>query len=49
MDLLLAKISEVFVFIDEILIVTKRTKSEHLDKEREIPKVMNEAKLQLKA
>ena len=49
MDLLLAKFREGFVFIDDILIVTKGTKSEHLDKVREILKVMNEAKLKLKA
>ena len=49
MELLLAKLREVFVFIDVILIVTKGTKSEHLDKVQEILKVMNEAKLQLKA
>ena len=49
MDLLFAKFRDVFVFIDDNLIVTKGTKSEHLDKVREILKVMNEAKLQLKA
>ena len=49
MDLLLAKFREVLVFIDEILIETKGTKSEHLDKVREILNAMNEAKLQLKA
>ena len=49
MDLLLAKFREVFVFIDDILIVTKGTKSEQLDKVREILKVMNEKKLQLNA
>ena len=49
MDLLLAKFREVFVFIDDILIVTKGTESEHLDKVREILNLTNEAKLQLKA
>ena len=49
MDLLLARFREVFVFIDDILIVTKRTKNEHLNKVREILKAMNEAKLHLKA
>ena len=34
MDILLAKFGEVFVFIDDILIVTKGTKKEHLDKVR---------------
>ena len=49
MDLLLARFREVFVFIDDILMVTKGTKNEHLNKVREILKAMNEAKLQLKA
>ena len=37
------------MFIDDILIVTKRTKQNHLDKVREILKTLDEAKLQLKA
>ena len=49
MDILLAKFREVFVFIDDILIVTKGTKQNHLDKVREIRKTLDEAKLQLKA
>ena len=49
LDLLLAKFREVFVFIDDILIVTKGTKSDNLNKVREILKEMNEAKIQLKA
>ena len=49
MDLLLARFREVFVFIDDILIVTKGTKQEHLDKVREILKVIDDAELQLKA
>ena len=49
MDMLLAKFREVFVFIDDILIVTKGTKSEHLDKVREILKTLDDAELQLKA
>ena len=49
MDLLLARFREVFVFIDDILIVTKGTKNEHLNKVRKTLKAMNEAKLQLKA
>ena len=49
MDLLLAKFREVFVFIDDILIVTKGNKAEHLNKVREILKVLDEAELQLKA
>ena len=49
MDLLLAKFREVFVFIDDILIVTKGTKNEHLDQVREILKTLDNAELQLKA
>ena len=49
MDLLLARFIEVFVFIDDILIVTKGTKQEHLDNVREILKVIDDAELQLKA
>ena len=49
MDMLLAKFREVFVFIDDILIVTKGTKSEHLDKVREILKTLDDAELKLKA
>ena len=49
MDKLFAKLREVFVFIDDILIVTKRTKKEQLDKVREILKSLDAAKLQLKA
>ena len=47
--MLLAKFREVFVFIDDILIVTKGNKAEHLNKVREILKVLDEAELQLKA
>ena len=49
MDLLLAKLREVFVFIDDILIVTKATKNEHLDKVLEILKSLDNTELQLKA
>ena len=53
MDFLLARFRDVFVFIDDILIVTKGTKQEHLDKVREIlkdfKKVFDDAELQLKA
>ena len=49
MDILLAKFREVFVFIDDILIVTKGTKNQHLDKVREILKTLDHAELQLKA
>ena len=49
MATLLARFREVFVFIDDVLIVTKGTKQQHLDKVREILKVIDEAELQLKA
>ena len=49
MDMLLAKFREVFVFIDDILIVTKGTKSEQLDKVREILKTLDDAELHFKA
>ena len=48
MDKLLARFREVFVFIDDVLIVTKGTKQQHLDKVREILKAIDEAELQLK-
>ena len=37
------------MYIDDILIVTKRTKTEHLNKVREVMKVLDAANLQLKA
>ena len=37
------------MFIDDILIVAKGTKQNHLDKVQEILKTLDEAKLQLKA
>ena len=49
MDLTLANINSVFVYIDDILIVTKGTKHEHLEKAREVMKIFNEANIQLKA
>ena len=49
MDIFLAKFREVFVFIDDILIVTKGTKVEHLDKLREFLKSLDQAEVQLKA
>ena len=49
LDILLANFREVFVFIDDILIVTKGTKNEHLDKVRELLKTLDHAELQLKA
>ena len=49
MNNLLAKFREMFVFIDDILIVTKGTKQDHIEKVREILKTLDAAKLQLKA
>ena len=49
LDNLLAKFREVFVFIDDILIVTKGTKQDHIEKVRKILKTLDAAKLQLKA
>ena len=49
MDLLLAKFRKTFVFKDDILVVTKGTKNEHLDKVREILKTLDNAELRLKA
>ena len=37
------------MYIDDILIVTKGTKTEHLNKVREVMKVLDEANLQLEA
>ena len=47
--MLLAKFREVFVFIDDILIVTNGTKKEHLEKVQENLKMLDNAELQLKA
>ena len=49
MDLTLASINSVFVYIDDILIVTKGTKQQHMNKVREVLKILDNAKLQLKA
>ena len=48
-DITLANVNSVFVYIDDILIVTKGTKQEHLNKVREVMKILDEANLQLKA
>ena len=49
MDLTLANVSSVFMYIDDILFERKGTKQEHLEKVREIVKNLDEANLQLKA
>ena len=49
MDLTLANINSVFVYIYEILIVTKGTKQEHVNKIREVMRVRDDTNLQLKA
>ena len=46
---MLANVNSVFVYIDDVLIVTKGTKQEHLNKVREVMKILVEANLQLKA
>ena len=46
---LLVRFREVFVFNDDILIVTKGTKNEHMTKVRKIFKVLDLANLQIKA
>ena len=49
MDMLIAKFREVFVFIDDILIVTKETEKEHFDKVQEYLKTLDDAELQIRA
>ena len=49
MDNLSAKFREVFVFVDDILVVTKGTKNEHMAKVRERHKLLDAAILQTKA
>ena len=49
MDLTLANINSVFVYIDDNLIVTKGTKQQHMNKVREVLKILDDANLQLKA
>ena len=49
MDLTLANINSVFVYIDDILIVTKGTKQELVNKVKEVMRVLDDVNLQLKA
>ena len=48
MEEILINIANVYVFIDDILIVTKGTKEEHEEKVREVFKKLDSRKLQLK-
>ena len=49
MDLTLANVNSVFVYIDYVLIVTKGTKQQHVNKVREVLRILDDANLQLKA
>ena len=49
MDLTLANVNSVFVYIDDISIVTKGTKQQHVNKVREVMRILDDANLQLKA
>ena len=49
MDLRLANVNSVFVYIDDILIVTKGNKQQHVNKVREVMRILDDANLQLKA
>ena len=49
MDLTLVNMDSTFVYIDDILIVTKGEKSVHMQKVREVLEVLDKANLQLKA
>ena len=45
----MTNINSVFVYIDNILIVTRGTKQEHINKVSEVLKILDEANLQLEA
>ena len=47
-DLTLANINSVFVYIDDILSVPKGTKQQHVNKVKEVLRILDEANLQLK-
>ena len=49
MDLNLATIASVFVYIDDILYVTNGTKQDHVNKLRDVLGLLDDANLQLKA
>ena len=46
MDLTLANINSVIVYISDVIIVTEGTKSEHENKVKKITKILEEANLQ---
>ena len=48
MDKLLHNTQNTFAFIDDILIVTKGTKQQHMDKIEEVLKILDEAGIRLK-
>ena len=48
-NLILANINSVFVYTYDILIVTKGNKQEHVNKKREVMRVLDDVNLQLKA
>ena len=48
MDLILAIINSVFVYIDHILLVTKGTKQQHVNKVKEVLRILDVANLQLR-
>ena len=49
LDITLANVNSVFEYIDYILILTKGPKHEHLNKVREVMKILDEANLQFRA
>ena len=49
MDLTIAKINSVIVYIDDKLYLTKGTKQDHINKVRKVMKKLDEANLQLEA
>ena len=49
MDKLLHKIRNTFTFIDDILIVTKGTQQQHIEKVEEVMKTLDEAGIRLKS
>ena len=48
MDNILFKVQNTFTFINDILIVTKRSKEQHLEKVEQVQNILDEARTQLK-